>query len=102
DRVEHVTALLADFRPTAAFDIVLANPPHFPEVSDLPSAGLSTALVGGTDGRSVYDDLIGAAPKLLTEDGVLVLAHSSLTDIARTKAEMAAAGFGCTTAAVAR
>lgn len=99
-RVEYVTASLADFATARPFDVVVANPPHFPRVPDLPGGGLHTALVGGGDGRSVYDDLIAAADRLVAEDGVLVVAHSSLTDIARTKAEMAQHGFGCATAAI--
>lgn len=101
DRVEYVTADISTFRSPTRFQIVVANPPHLPDLAALPHDGIRAALVGGTDGRAIYDALIAQADRLLAADGVLVLAHSSLTDVDRTKAEMSGRGFACATAATA-
>ncbi|WP_158102585.1 HemK2/MTQ2 family protein methyltransferase [Lentzea kentuckyensis] len=93
-RLTCVTGDLADFQPDRRFDLVVANPPHLP-YDDRYSGhgGLETALVGGADGRLLYDLLVSRADDLLGEDGVMIVAHSSLADIARTIDDMSARGF---------
>ncbi len=83
------------------WDVVLANPPHFPaDPSYAEGSGLHAALIGGADGRELYDVIVSRAAQLVAAGGVLVLAHSSLTGVGRTVRELAAAGFTCRTTLV--
>jgi len=97
-RVACVTGDLRQFNTAGGFDLVVCNPPHFPfDPAYAGTGGLQAALVGGVDGRALYDLLIERVDALLAPGGTLLLAHSSLTDITRTKREMAAAGLSCRT-----
>lgn len=98
DRLRVALTDLAQFRPDHRFDLVVANPPHFPD--NAVTDGLGTALDGGLDGRALYDMLIDRLDDLLTQDGELLLAHSSLADIPLTKRELASRGFSCTVVGV--
>ncbi|MEU9516356.1 hypothetical protein AB0D28_27125, partial [Micromonospora sp. NPDC048169] len=78
--------------------LVVCNPPHFPHdpvyaVDD----GIETALVGGSDGRALYDVLLARLDELLAPGGTLLLTHSSLTDIPRTRQTLRRSGYECRT-----
>lgn len=99
--IRAVVGDIADFAVPAPFDLVVCNPPHLPDDPAYATGdGLALALLGGADGRRVYDPLVKRLDELLAPGGVLVLAHSSLTDIGRTTADLEAAGFAVRTVAV--
>lgn len=92
--VEAITGDLAALTGPPQWDLVVCNPPHFPRDPAYASAdGLETALVGGVDGRALYDVLLARLDDLLRPGGTLLLAHSSLTDVARTEAQLTAVGY---------
>ncbi|MGW1895265.1 methyltransferase [Streptomyces sp. NPDC002004] len=94
DRLECLGTGLADYRPLRGFDVIVTNPPHLPADSAYSTEhGLKQALIGGDDGRQLYDMVIDRVADLLTEDGVLVVAHSSLANVPRTVSRMAELGF---------
>jgi len=96
--VEAITGDLAALAGPPRWDLVVCNPPHFPSDPAYASAdGLETALVGGVDGRALYDVLLARLDDLLRPGGTLLLAHSSLTDVARTEARLTAAGYAVRT-----
>jgi release factor glutamine methyltransferase len=84
-----ITVDIAQFHHTGDFDLILANPPHFPH-----------SPVHGADGRALYDKVIDRVDELLAPDGTLIIAHSSLTDVALTKRQMALRGYQCRTVEV--
>ena len=95
------TADLARFQPDAAYDLVLANPPHLPyHPAYAAENGLELALVGGDDGRSLYDTVIDRADDLVAAGGTLIFTHSSLANIDLTKRRMGAMGYECRTVEV--
>lgn len=101
DRVDPVTGDLATLVVDRRWDVVICNPPHLPyHPAYAGDDGIQAALVGGSDGRSLYDTLVSRLDGLLAPGGVLVLAHSSLADIGRTHAELTAAGYRVRTAQV--
>nr|WP_180218722.1 HemK2/MTQ2 family protein methyltransferase [Streptomyces albus] len=82
-----VRAHRGDFleRATGRYDIVTANPPYVPCSGTGRRGGRrARAWDAGPDGRSHLDRLCEAAPRLLTDDGVLLLVHSALSGPART------------------
>lgn len=89
-----VTADLARFEPDEAFDLVLANPPHLPyHPAYAAENGLELALIGGDDGRSLYDAVIDRADDLVAAGGTLIFTHSSLANIDLTQRRMEALGY---------
>jgi release factor glutamine methyltransferase len=102
ESMEPVVADLAGLVVSQPWDVVLANPPHLPdEPSGAAADGEHTALMGGVDGRALYDTLLNRLDDLVAPGGVLVLAHSSLTDVDRTRAELSGRGYRCRTALIA-
>ncbi|WP_238448092.1 50S ribosomal protein L11 methyltransferase [Micromonospora sp. 4G55] len=100
-RVTVEVADLARLEITRPWDVVVCNPPHLP--SDPAYAmedGIDTALVGGLDGRAMYDVLLARLDELLAPRGTLLLTHSSLTDIQRTCRQLEQAGYRCRTVQV--
>jgi release factor glutamine methyltransferase len=96
--VKPVTGDLAGLEGPPRWDLVVCNPPHLPDDPAYAAAdGLQAALVGGADGRALYDVLLARLHDLLRPGGTLLLAHSSLADIPRTCAELTAAGYGVRT-----
>lgn len=88
------TADLRDFSTPDRFDLIVANLPHLPDdPSYRRDDGLQTALVAGHDGRGLYDVLLRRLDEFLAPAGVLIIAHSSLTDIGRTHRELADRGY---------
>lgn len=89
---------LERYAPDDTFDLILANPPHLPYNPVYAAEnGLELALVGGSDGRALYDVVIDRVDDLLAPGGTLIFAHSSLADIQRTKKRMALLGYECRT-----
>lgn len=94
DRLTCVSADLAAYTPEARFDLVVTNPPHLPYDPRYSTAnGLETALVAGFNGRLLYDVVVERADALLVPGGTLLMAHSSLTDVARTTSELEQRGY---------
>jgi release factor glutamine methyltransferase len=93
-RVRLVHDDLATFALGERWDVIVSNPPHLPaDHSYAATDGLSAALVGGRDGRALYDVVLARLDELLTPSGSLFLAHSSLVDIPRTIRELTSAGY---------
>lgn len=61
------------------FDVVLANPPYVP-AGQLTGQGPALAWDAGPSGRSVLDRLCATLPELLTEGGVGLIVHSTISD----------------------
>jgi release factor glutamine methyltransferase len=78
----------------ARFDAIVSNPPYVPGASDaLPSAGLSRAWEGGTDGRAVLDRICVEAFAHLRPGGFVLLVHSGVCGIDETVARLAESGL---------
>jgi methylase of polypeptide subunit release factors len=93
-RLSCVTSDLAWYEPATKFDLVITNPPHLPYDPRYASAnGLEAALVAGHNGRKLYDVVVERMDDLLAPGGTLLIAHSSLTDVARTTAELRQRGY---------
>jgi precorrin-6B methylase 2 len=91
-------ATLAVDRP---WDVVVCNPPHFPyDPAYSADDGIEAALVGGSDGRALYDIVLDRADELLVPGGTLLLTHSSLTDVPRTRDKLRRRGYECRTVQV--
>jgi HemK-related putative methylase len=99
--VEALPIDLAGVKVRQPWDVVVCNPPHFPhDPAYAVDDGIQAALVGGSDGRALYDLLLARLDELLAPDGVLLLAHSSLTNVNKTQTALAEAGFLVRTVAV--
>jgi release factor glutamine methyltransferase len=97
-RLSCVTADLAQYTAREPFDLILANPPHLPYHPQYAAEdGLELALVGGRDGRALYDVVIDRVDDLLAPGGTLIFTHSSLADVRLTKERMALLGYECRT-----
>lgn len=61
------------------FDVIVANPPYIPEASraalarDVAGFEPHSALFAGVDGLDAYWDILADAPRLLREDGLLLI-----------------------------
>jgi release factor glutamine methyltransferase len=62
------------------FDVITANPPYVPSVSNARPRGAKRAWEGGPDGRRFIDRLCREAPAHLAVGGVLLVVHSSICD----------------------
>jgi HemK-related putative methylase len=93
-RLTCVTSDLAEYTPAEKFDLVITNPPHLPyDPRYATDNGLEKALVAGHNGRALYDLVVDRIDDLLAPGGSLLMAHSSLTDIGRTVADLEKKGF---------
>ncbi|QRP49687.1 methyltransferase [Amycolatopsis sp. FDAARGOS 1241] len=73
------------------YDVVVANPPYVPCP---PSAGPADRRVdAGPDGRSVLDPLCEGAGALVAPGGFLLLVQSTMADVDRSAALLAAGGL---------
>ena len=91
-----VTVHRGDFlrEVTGRFDVVTANPPYVPCAGAARHAGRrARAWDGGEDGRAYLDRLCAAAPRLMAENGVLLIAQSALADAGRTVELLREAGL---------
>lgn len=77
-----------------SFHLIAANPPYLPGNSgDLPGSGPERAWEGGSDGRTLLDRILAAAPPRLEPGGVLLLVHSSVCGEEETLAALRRAGL---------
>lgn len=74
------------------FDVIAANPPYLPAITNAPR-GLERALEAGPDGRLLLDRLIDTAPDHLRPGGVLLLVHSSVNGTEESLARLERAGL---------
>jgi release factor glutamine methyltransferase len=83
------------FAPLARerFDLIAANPPYVPSVSNAAPRGAARAWEAGADGRRFIDRLCREAPAHLAHGGRLLLVHSSICDTRATLEALAAAGL---------
>lgn len=75
------------FGPVAGrrFGLILANPPYVPATRTAPPRhGIGRCWDAGLDGRLLLDRICDAAAAHLTDDGVLLMVHSSVCDAQRT------------------
>lgn len=81
------------------FDVVVSNPPYVPTPPDADdeiidaAAGPSWAWNAGPDGRLVLDPLCESAPKLLSDDGSLLLVQSALAGVEESLDALRASGL---------
>jgi release factor glutamine methyltransferase len=100
-QVSTVVGDLADLAVTEPWDLVVCNPPHFPHDPAYSAGdGIEAALVGGSDGRALYNLLLARLNELLAPGGTLLLTHSSLTDVAGTCEALQLNGYRCRTVQV--
>nr|WP_312874130.1 methyltransferase [Amycolatopsis jiangsuensis] len=89
--------------PTAVtngpYDLVAANPPYVPcpPVTDRTLMSCDA----GPDGRAVLDPLCEQAPALLAPEGQLLLVHSTMSDVDRSRELLEAGGLRTSIAAKA-
>jgi release factor glutamine methyltransferase len=77
-----------------AFDLIATNPPYLPADDDeLPAAGPARAWDAGRDGRALLDPICAEAPAHLAPGGALLVLHSTVCDVERTEAALAAQGL---------
>jgi release factor glutamine methyltransferase len=84
------------FAPVAGrrFGLILANPPYVPAARTVPPRhGKGRCWDAGLDGRLLLDRICGAAGAHLTEDGVLLMVHSSVCDAQRTVQRLSHSGL---------
>lgn len=75
------------FQPTRLsekFSVILFNSPYLPSEQDEEKSWIGKAWAGGLNGRKVIDRFIINSPKVLTENGKILLIQSSLSDIDKT------------------
>ncbi|MEK2495085.1 HemK2/MTQ2 family protein methyltransferase [Kitasatospora purpeofusca] len=77
------------------FDLVTTNPPYVPAEgpAGTPGRGAALAWDAGPDGRLVLDRICREAPRLLAEDGVLLVVQSSLAGVPATLTALRRAGL---------
>jgi release factor glutamine methyltransferase len=75
------------------FELIVANPPYLPAISDEQPRGAARAWDAGVDGRRQLDRLCRSAVDHLTPGGTLLLVHSSVCDPQATIAILAARGM---------
>ena len=75
------------------FDVIAANPPYVPSLSDAEARGAARAWEGGRDGRRFIDRLCREAPAHLAPRGVLLVVHSSICDAEATVGLLREAGL---------
>ncbi len=88
------------FAPVAGerFDLIAANPPYVPSLSDTEARGAARAWEGGTDGRRFIDRLCREAPAHLAPCGELLVVHSSICGTDATVDKLREAGLDATIA----
>jgi release factor glutamine methyltransferase len=84
------------FAPVAArrFGLILANPPYVPAATTAPPRhAKGRCWDAGLDGRLLLNRICDAAGAHLTDDGVLLMVHSSVCDARLTLERLAQAGM---------
>jgi len=78
--------LFQPLKPNERFDLILFNPPYLPTPERESKGGwLEKAWSGGPSGRRVIDRFLFEAPRHLTQEGVILLTHSDLSNVKRTR-----------------
>ena len=74
------------FAPVAGrrFDLITANPPYVPQISDASVTGPARAWEAGPDGRRLLDPLLAGLPDHLRPGGRILIVHSDLCGVERT------------------
>ena len=75
------------------FDLVLANPPHFPMLAPGYAGRPPQWSFGGPDGRLVMDQLLRGLPKHLATGGRAYVVHSAFLGLAATYRLLAERGL---------
>jgi release factor glutamine methyltransferase len=76
------------------FGLVLSNPPYVPATSAvLPRHRAARCWDAGPDGRALLDRICAGVPGVLTEDGTVLLVHSSVCDTDATLAALRRVGL---------
>ncbi len=92
-----VRALRGDLLAPVAgeqFDLITSNPPYVPALSaDPPTRGPERAWDAGLDGRALLDPLCEQAPAHLRRGGVLLIVHSAVANLDKTRAALEAGGL---------
>ena len=74
--------------------LITANPPYVPAPDHvLPRHRIDRCWDAGPDGRALLDRICAAAPGLLDEDGVVLVAHSVVADPAATVQRLSEGGL---------
>jgi release factor glutamine methyltransferase len=84
------------FGPVAGrrFGLILANPPYVPAVKSAPPRhGKGRCWDAGLDGRLLLDRICDAAGAHLTDDGALLMVHSSVCDTPQTVERLSRSGM---------
>jgi release factor glutamine methyltransferase len=84
------------FAPVAGrrFGLILTNPPYVPaEGTAPPRHTIGRCWDAGLDGRLLLNRICDAARAHLTEDGVLLMVHSSVCDAQRTVERLSRSGL---------
>jgi release factor glutamine methyltransferase len=80
-----------------AFDLIVANLPHFPTDSAAFAGRLPSWSFGGPDGRSLLDRFVGGLAAHLTPGGRAVITHNAFVDLARSRDIAARSGLSLRT-----
>jgi release factor glutamine methyltransferase len=97
--VDVLEGQLSDALACGPFDVVLSNPPYVPVApkpdGDLIPAGAGPAWAwdAGDDGRLVLDPLCAAAPKLLTDEGTVLIVQSEFAGVEQSVASLQSGGL---------
>ena len=76
------------------FDYILCNPPYVPTNKDEKITGsLNHAFDGGKDGRKILDQILWMFENYLEPHGRLILIHSSLQDVEKTRQKLVKRGY---------
>ncbi len=84
------------FEPVGSerFDLIVSNPPYVPaETDELPKRGRRRAWDAGRDGRVLLDQLLSEAPSHLRPGGQVLVTHSSVLGLERTRELLDAGGM---------
>ncbi len=84
------------FGPVAGqrFGLITANPPYVPSPDGaLPRHRIDRCWDAGPDGRALLDRICTDAPRLLDDDGVVLVAHSAVADPGATVRALEAGGL---------
>lgn len=75
------------------FDLIVANPPHFPAAAISAASRPASWSNGGPDGRRVVDPLLAGLRRHLADGGHAILVHSAFLGLARTRDVVAREGL---------
>jgi release factor glutamine methyltransferase len=84
------------YRPVRGrrFDLIVTNPPYVPAPRPtLPRFGIARCWDAGSDGRALLDRICAQVATHLTDDGVLLLVHSSVCGADQTLRQLTGVGL---------